>query len=101
MLDIDIYSTIHSLFLFCWSQFPFDFTRCEDCIEVYTLKFLVQNDEMQGQAETGGSANSKVLEAPVLLDFDTEIGKKHEKIEAAKFNDDMEYQKRLKEVKRR
>ena len=56
---------------------------------------------MQGQAETGGSANSKVLEAPVLLDFDTEIGKKHEKIEAAKFNDDMEYQKRLKEVKRR
>ena len=68
---------------------------------MYTLKFLVQNDEMQGQAETGGSANSKVLEAPVLLDFDTEIGKKHEKIEAAKFNDDMEYQKRLKEVKRR
>ena len=68
---------------------------------MYTLKFLVQNDEMQGQAETGRSATSKALEAPVLLDFDTEISKKHEKIVATKFNQDVEYQERLKEVKRR
>ena len=56
---------------------------------------------MQGQPETGRSATSKALEAPVLLDFDTEISKKHEKIVATKFNQDVEYQERLKEVKRR
>ena len=100
MLDIATYATIFHLFLLD-HLFLFHPTSLAVKTKLNCWCFLVQNDEMQGQAETGRSATSKALEAPVLLDFDTEISKKHEKIVATKFNQDVEYQERLKEVKRR